>query len=287
MMALVDSLKQENMKLQTELKGFQSSVKLQLQMLSDVGKHYIEAIEKLKVEYQALKHEVAQKSKQKREPQLAIKPIQSLNECSQLKQSPPTIQSRPLKEEKKEPSGLKKEVQNLQATKTRIKVFLFGPSNSGKLSFVLRLTENFFFEQKIQASVDSKRKTLTQDGKSFDLWFWQEVFYERGRTFAQPRGSGCDVFVAFYDVTDTRSFSELQREMSKLYFSKKEAAILFLLGTKLDLESQRKVTKLEAEEYAKERGAIYFEISAKTEENIWEFQAELIRALLVKHQLSS
>jgi len=74
--------------------------------------------------------------------------------------------------------------------------------------------------------------------------------------------------------------------MSKLYFSKKEAAILFLLGTKLDLESQRKVTKLEAEEYAKERGAIYFEISAKTEENIWEFQAELIRALLVKHQPS-
>ena len=50
-----------------------------------------------------------------------------------------------------------------------------------------------------------------------------------------------------------------------------EEALLFLVGSKLDLEDKRRVEKETAESYLKEIGGVYFvEASAKTGENVKE-----------------
>lgn len=56
----------------------------------------------------------------------------------------------------------------------------------------------------------------------------------------------------------------------------------FLVGNKKDLESERIVTKEQAEEYAKNWGFSYFETSAKTGENVQELFSTLVDELIAQ-----
>ena len=51
---------------------------------------------------------------------------------------------------------------------------------------------------------------------------------------------------------------------------KREDAIFVLVGNKIDLEEKRTVDKKEAEDYATEKGFLFYEVSAKTGEQVQE-----------------
>ena len=78
------------------------------------------------------------------------------------------------------------------------------------------------------------------------------------------------VFIIVYDITDRNTFLYGAKDwVTEAKSQVHEDPLIVLVGNKLDLASlERKVEEREASDYAEKIGAILFETSAKTGENI-------------------
>ena len=72
-----------------------------------------------------------------------------------------------------------------------------------------------------------------------------------------------------YDITSKDTFSKLNLWINEInkYAGNKDLKIM-ILGNKLDLESERKVTTKEADEFSFNIGAKFMEVSAKATMNV-------------------
>lgn len=64
-------------------------------------------------------------------------------------------------------------------------------------------------------------------------------------------------------------------------YAEKDAELV-LIGNKSDLEAERKVSKEEAENFAKQKEMLFFEASAKSSENVNESFLALSKRLMQK-----
>ena len=73
------------------------------------------------------------------------------------------------------------------------------------------------------------------------------------------------VFLLAYDVTNEESFKNIENWVNGVKLHKTEKHIHFvLIGNKIDLDNNRKITKEEGEKFAEENGMKFVEVSAKT-----------------------
>jgi GTP-dependent phosphoenolpyruvate carboxykinase len=73
-----------------------------------------------------------------------------------------------------------------------------------------------------------------------------------------------------YDITKPKSFQNLPKWLEELANHADPATIIAVVGNKSDLESQRRVSVQEAEQFAKLNRLLYFETSAKDAKNVDE-----------------
>lgn len=66
------------------------------------------------------------------------------------------------------------------------------------------------------------------------------------------------------------SFEKARSWIAELQRQADPGIVIVLAGNKLDLVSQRQVSTADAEQFAREEGLLYFEVSAKTAEGIEE-----------------
>lgn len=86
---------------------------------------------------------------------------------------------------------------------------------------------------------------------------------------------GTSAVVLTYDITDERSYSDLDywyKQISNSFFisedfSKSEVVIM-LVGNKSDMEQARKISKQKGLEYAEKNKIAFYEVSAKDGTNI-------------------
>lgn len=79
----------------------------------------------------------------------------------------------------------------------------------------------------------------------------------------------CQCFIFVYDITDERSFNELEGQIKRLKQTKEfEPISVIIVGNKCDLEEERKVKEDNAKEYALKKGYLFIEASAKSSKNI-------------------
>ena len=83
-----------------------------------------------------------------------------------------------------------------------------------------------------------------------------------------PRSSA--VILLVFSLTDRDSFECLSDLVNRLMSYLGKMPILFVVGNKNDLVEERKVESEQAELFAKEIGAFYYEVSAKTGSGIEE-----------------
>lgn len=84
-----------------------------------------------------------------------------------------------------------------------------------------------------------------------------------------------------FDLTNRPTFIKSIRLMRMMDFSKTRP-ILYLVGNKLDLRRERKVSYEEALKTSSEFNSAYFEVSALTGEGVNRFQKRLIKDLLTR-----
>ncbi|XP_037494886.1 ras-related protein RABC2a isoform X2 [Jatropha curcas] len=134
------------------------------------------------------------------------------------------------------------------------KILLIGDSGVGKSSLLVSFISN---------SVEDLAPTIAGQ--------------ERFRTLTSSYYRNAQGIILVYDVTKRESFTNLSDVWAKeveLYCTNKDC-VKMLVGNKVDIESERDVSREEGIALAKEHGCTFFECSAKTRENVEKCFEEL------------
>ena len=119
--------------------------------------------------------------------------------------------------------------------------------------------------------VDFKSKDLIYDGKKIKLQIWDTAGEERYRTITSSYYRGAHAIGIVFDLTKIETFEHVKRWLEDINKYAKENVLKFLIGNKSDLKEKRQITYFDARNYANKMNSIYFEVSAKSSQNINEF----------------
>ena len=164
----------------------------------------------------------------------------------------------------------------------RIKLIVLGDSNVGKSSVINRICLEKFDSNTIPTiGPELQNYAIKINDKIIGIHIWDTAGQEAFKAVIKKHYQDADVCLFVYSVNDYNSFNNIRNWYKELLQNnakaEKNEVISILLGNKKDVdEDQRKVTKEEGENLAKEYNFFLFkEISCKSEnkeeiENIYE-----------------
>ncbi|KAF2075693.1 hypothetical protein CYY_003006 [Polysphondylium violaceum] len=114
------------------------------------------------------------------------------------------------------------------------------------------------------------------------VWDKYRGWEYRGKTGAPPSyyRNASAIFI-FFDVTNRESFEFAKHEIASIPHDEYEQE-LYIVGSKIDLETQRVISREEGLKLAQEYAAQYYEVSAKDNLNIQQMFDEVALALFDK-----
>ncbi len=176
---------------------------------------------------------------------------------------------------------------NFDAT---FKMNIFGDGGVGKTSLVIKyLTGLFAGNQTMTIGVDFHVKKLTVEDKKVILQIWDFAGQDRFRFLLPTYVRGAKGGVFMYDITRYSSLENIALwfDVLKAGGLKEESHMpILMVGGKLDLESERVVSKEEALEVAKNYGFIgCMECSSKTGQNVEEIFTRITKTMLERANL--
>ncbi|XP_028833540.1 ras-related protein Rab-13-like isoform X1 [Denticeps clupeoides] len=163
------------------------------------------------------------------------------------------------------------------------KLLLIGDSGVGKTCLIIRFAEDNFNSTYISTiGIDFKVKTIDVDGKKVKLQIWDTAGQERFKTITTAYYRGAMGIILVYDITDEKSFENIQNWMKSIKENASAGVSRMLLGNKCDIETKRKVPKEVGVKLAKDHGISFFETSAKSSICVEESFFLLARDILFK-----
>ncbi|GLT93263.1 hypothetical protein SLE2022_110640 [Rubroshorea leprosula] len=162
------------------------------------------------------------------------------------------------------------------------KILLIGDSGVGKSTMLLSFVSNTLHDLSPTVGVDFKIKQFTIGGKRLKFTIWDTAGQERFGTLTTSYYRGAHGIILVYDVTRRETFTNLSDVWAKeveLYSTNLEC-IKFLVGNKVDRESERVVSREEGMALAQKLKCCFFECSAKTRENVQQCFKDLTLKIL-------
>ena len=149
---------------------------------------------------------------------------------------------------------------------TRHKIIFVGDAGVGKTTIISRIMDSPFtdaYEPSI--GVDFMSKNIKYHGQNIKLQMWDTAGQEKYKGLIPSYVRNSSIVFIVYDISSKTSFDNIPKWIN--FIKSIENTTLILCGNKIDLES-REVKKEVGEEFAKKEGIPFFEVSAKTNENI-------------------
>ena len=126
------------------------------------------------------------------------------------------------------------------------KVIFLGNTGVGKSHLIHTLCNSGIKQQfSTTIGVDMRRKLYKIDEKVIQLCYWDTAGQERFRTVTTSYFRNVDAAVFVYSIINQQSFEEIENWFNQSVGQKCEDAIKIILANKIDLESERKVSKME------------------------------------------
>lgn len=152
------------------------------------------------------------------------------------------------------------------------KIILLGNTGVGKTCFLERLIENHYnYRHDPTIGVDFRLVYhKTDDDKSIKCHIWDTAGQEQFRSITRQYYKGAGGIILMYDTTDMKSFKDLKNWLEIIDHERGLKDLpLILVGTKTD-KIRSQVPRETARVFAYEHNMDFFEISAKTGENVIE-----------------
>ena len=150
------------------------------------------------------------------------------------------------------------------------KIGTFGESRVGKTCIINQYVFGTFNESEGSSTAPSTSdKAIEINGVDVLMKIWDTAGQERYMAITKQYFEGLDGLLLVYDVTAPETFNKIQFwvDTIKGYIDITTVKIN-LAANKVDKTELRKIKQSEGEELAKKLGIDYFEVSAKTTQNI-------------------
>ena len=148
---------------------------------------------------------------------------------------------------------------------TRHKIIFVGDACTGKTSIINRIIDNPFNDTyEVSIGIDFMSKNIRFRGQNIKIQIWDSAGQEKYKGLIPSYVRNSSIVFIVYDVSNRSSFENIPNWIN--FVKNIEKTIMILCGNKIDLT--REVQKNEGEELANKEGLIFFECSAKTNENI-------------------
>ena len=151
------------------------------------------------------------------------------------------------------------------------KYIVVGEAGVGK-SCILRRFETGQYDEGIPATtgVEFVRKELTIDGHKIIAQVWDTAGSEQLYSLTSNYFKNCCACLIVFDLTNPKSFERVKLWMQRVEDNANALARKVLIGNKADLTLERMIPKEEASAFAAKNKMDYFEVSAKSNQNIVE-----------------
>ena len=131
--------------------------------------------------------------------------------------------------------------------------------------------------------VDFKNKQIELNDHSIKMRIWDTAVHEKFRTITTSYYKSAQAIIILYDITQKSSFDHIRNWITEIDKFGKQGVLKVIVGNKLDLENNRKISKEDAENLALKYGLKLWEVSAKDNTNIEEMFVDTIKTLLEKN----
>lgn len=165
-----------------------------------------------------------------------------------------------------------------------LKLLLIGDAGVGKSSILLRFTDDTF-DNHLQSTigVDFKVKMMKKKSKNVKITIWDTAGQERFRTLTSSYYRGAHGIMLVYDVTRKSTLSQLQtwlNEVETYCGAQSKEVVKLLVANKIDKEDDREVSWSEGAAWARGRGMLFIETSAKKNVGISQVFDEVVQKIL-------
>lgn len=166
-----------------------------------------------------------------------------------------------------------------------LKLLLVGDAGVGKSSILLRFTDDTF-DDHLQSTigVDFKVKMMRKSSKDVKITIWDTAGQERFRTLTSSYYRGAHGIMLVYDVTRRDTFKNLKVWLNEIdqYCGASgggggKEIVKLLVANKIDKDGDREVSWSEGAAWARGRGMLFIEASAKTDVGISQVFNEVVQ----------
>ena len=150
-----------------------------------------------------------------------------------------------------------------------LKVVVVGDSGVGKTCFLFRFVrDQWEGETQPTLGVEFLTKVVSTETHRIQLQLWDTAGQELFRSVTRGYYRGSAGAIVVFSLTSQDSFNNVAQWIQDIKEVARSDVVTILIGNKSDLVDERKVSREEAEKFAKEHGMEYYETSAKTGEGI-------------------
>ena len=158
----------------------------------------------------------------------------------------------------------------------KLKLIVVGNQGTGK-SCILNRFVNETFEENYQATIglDFQSKNIIIHDQDVRLIIYDTAGQEKFRSLIPMYIREAQIILLVYDISDKDSFDAMPNWIQEVKEVLNKEVVFALIGNKMDLESQRKVSYEEGKKLAEKNNFVFQEVSAKTGknfENLFEVQ---------------
>ena len=157
---------------------------------------------------------------------------------------------------------------------TRQKIIFVGDAATGKTSIINRIIDNPFNDTyEVSIGIDFMSKNIRFHGQNTKIQIWDSAGQEKYKGLIPSYIRNSSIVFLVYDVSKKSTFENIPNWIN--FVRNIERPIMVLCGNKIDLS--REVETNEGQELASKEGLLFFECSAKTNENIkYMFYASIV-----------
>ena len=170
-----------------------------------------------------------------------------------------------------------------------IKIIIIGEMGTGKTNLINAYFDKPFNKDNFTTTApEFFQKELKVDGCNCLVGLWDTAGQEKYRSLSKVIMNGSKIVVLVYDVTNKKTFEELNFWVKSVEEVLGKDPILGIAANKIDLFEEQVVEREEGEKYANDIGALFAETSAKEDQKgFQDFIFKLLQKYIQKNGLGT